>query len=79
MVHDRVGEGVLPLKQTFLADMLGVHRPAVTLAAGALQTAGLIRYSRGKVQVVDREGLENASCPCYGIVQASFDRLLART
>jgi len=75
MVHDRVGDEVLPLKQAFLADMLGVHRPAVTLAAGALQTAGLIRYSRGKVQIVDRAGLEQASCPCYEIVRASFDRL----
>lgn len=75
MVHDRVGSEVLPLKQSFLADMLGVHRPAVTLAAGALQTAGLIRYSRGKVHVVDRAGLERASCACYGIVRERFARL----
>jgi CRP-like cAMP-binding protein len=78
MVHDRVGDETLPLKQAFLADMLGVHRPAVTLAAGALQTAGLIRYSRGKVQVLDRVGLEQAACPCYRIVRESFDRLLER-
>lgn len=75
MVHDRVGDEMLPLKQAFLADMLGVHRPAVTLAAGALQTAGLIRYSRGRVHVLDRPGLEAASCSCYGIVSESFERL----
>jgi CRP-like cAMP-binding protein len=75
MVDDRVGGDVLPLKQSFLADMLGVHRPAVTLAAGALQTAGLIRYSRGRVQILDRPALEQASCACYRIVSESFDRL----
>jgi CRP-like cAMP-binding protein len=74
MVHDRVGEETLPLKQAFLADMLGVHRPAVTLAAGALQRAGLIRYSRGKVHVLDRTGLENAACRCYAIVRARLER-----
>lgn len=77
MVHDRVGDAELPLKQAFLADMLGVHRPAVTLAASALQAAGLIRYSRGKVHVLDRPGLERASCDCYGIVRARFDLLRA--
>ena len=75
MVHDSVGDELLPLKQAFLADMLGVHRPAVTLAAGALQSAGLIRYSRGRVQVLDRHGLEAAACPCYAIVRERFERL----
>ena len=75
MVHDRMGDEVLPLKQAFLADMLGVHRPAVTLAAGALQTAGLIRYTRGKVHVVDRAGLESASCACYGLIAERFRQL----
>ena len=75
MVHDSAGEEVLPLKQSFLAEMLGVHRPAVTIAAGALQTAGLIRYSRGRVQVLDRAGLEDAACPCYGIVRDGFERM----
>ena len=78
MVHDRVGDETLPLKQAFLADMLGVHRPAVTLAAGALQKAGLIRYSRGKVHVLDRPGLLQAACPCYLVVREAFDRLLVR-
>jgi len=60
MTHDRVEGDVLLLKQQFLAEMLGVHRPAVTLAAGALQKAGIIRYSRGKVTVLDRAALESA-------------------
>lgn len=76
MAHDRVGADDLALKQQFLAEMLGVHRPAVTLAAGALQKAGLIRYRRGVITVLDRDGLEAASCPCYRIARASMDRLV---
>jgi CRP-like cAMP-binding protein len=76
MTHDRLGTDVLPLTQQFLSYMLGVHRPAVTLAAGALQKAGLIRYSRGKVRVVDRAGLEAAACTCYDITRRSIERLL---
>ena len=68
MTHDRVDGDVLPLKQQFLAEMLGVHRPAVTIAAGALQKAGVIRYTRGKVTVLDRKALEDAACPCYAII-----------
>jgi CRP-like cAMP-binding protein len=77
MTHDRVAGDVLLLKQQFLAEMLGVHRPAVTLAAGALQKAGIIRYSRGKVTVLDRSALENASCECYAIVSRRIEELLA--
>ena len=76
MTHDRVDGDVLPLKQQFLAEMLGVHRPAVTLAAGALQKAGVIRYTRGKVTVLDREALENASCECYRIIARRNAQLL---
>jgi cAMP-binding proteins - catabolite gene activator and regulatory subunit of cAMP-dependent protein kinases len=75
MAHDRVGADDLALKQQFLAEMLGVHRPAVTLAAGALQKAGLIRSRRGVITVLDRDGLEAASCACYRIARASMDRL----
>jgi CRP-like cAMP-binding protein len=58
----------LPFTQEFLAAMLGVGRPSVTLAAGALQKAGLIRYSRGFVTILDRRGLEAAACECYRVI-----------
>jgi hypothetical protein len=54
-----------------------VRRPSVTLAAGALQRAGLIRYQRGHIHIVDRAGLEAASCECYETVRQDIDRLLA--
>jgi CRP-like cAMP-binding protein len=76
MTHDRVDGDLLPLKQQFLAEMLGVHRPAVTVAAGSLQRAGMIRYSRGKVRVVDRPALEAAACECYAIIARRTGRLL---
>jgi len=76
MTQDRLGSDMLPLTQEFLAAMLGVRRPSVTLAAGSLQQAGLIHYTRGRIRVVDRAGLEAASCECYRAIQASYDRLL---
>jgi len=77
MTHDRVGEAErFPLTQEYLAIMLGVRRGGVSLAAGTLRDAGLIRYSRGAIRVVDRAGLETAACECYGIVRRHFDRLL---
>jgi len=78
MTHDRLGTDTLPLTQEFLATMLGVRRPSVTLAAGSLQTAGLIHYTRGRIKVLDRAGLEAASCECYRAIQNSYDRLLSR-
>jgi CRP-like cAMP-binding protein len=77
MTHDRIG-GVdsFTLTHEFLSFMLGVRRAGVTVAAGTLQKAGLIRYVRGRVTVLDRAGLEAASCDCYGIVKGHFDRLL---
>src|SRR5699024_766803 len=66
LTHDRVGRDEFPLKQEFLAEMLGVRRAGVSVAASALQHAGLIRYRRGIIQLLDREGLEAASCECYG-------------
>jgi CRP-like cAMP-binding protein len=74
MTQDRLGSNMLPLTQEFLATMLGVRRPSVTLAAGSLQQAGLIHYARGRIRVVDRPGLEAASCECYRAIQASHDR-----
>jgi CRP-like cAMP-binding protein len=76
MTHDRVGEGAFVLTQDFLALMLGVRRASVTVAAGMLQRAGFIRYSRGHLEVLDREGLEAASCECYRIIADSYARSL---
>jgi CRP-like cAMP-binding protein len=72
ITHDRVDGDVFKLTQEFLSYMLGVHRPAVTLAAGVLQTAGYIRYSRGTITVTDRAGLEEASCSCYQATQDDY-------
>jgi CRP-like cAMP-binding protein len=69
MSQDRMGLETLPLTQEFLGQMLGTRRSSVTVAAGALQKAGLISYTRGSVKVLDRQRLEAAACDCYGIVQ----------
>jgi CRP-like cAMP-binding protein len=76
LTHDRVGSNEFPLTQEFLSQMLGVRRASVTVAAGILQNAGFIRYSRGQVTIIDRDGLENAACECYRIIRTEFDRLL---
>jgi CRP-like cAMP-binding protein len=76
MTHDRVGADEFHLTQEFLAQMLGVRRPSVTVAAGLLQKAGLISYQRGRIRVVDRAGLEGGACECYETVRREFDRLL---
>ena len=76
MAHDRADGDELPLTQDFMAMMLGVHRPSITITAGILQRAGLIRYSAGRVTVLDRPSLEAASCECYGAVQRRFSALL---
>jgi Mn-dependent DtxR family transcriptional regulator len=64
------------MTQELIANMLGVRREGVTEAAGKLQDAGLIRYRRGRITVLDRPGLEARSCECYQVVKAEFDRLL---
>jgi len=76
MSHDRVGADEFPLTHEFLAQMLGVCRPTLTAVAGALQRAGLISYHRGTITVLDRKGLEAASCECYEVVAKELDRLL---
>jgi CRP-like cAMP-binding protein len=73
--HDRVNGDSFTLTQEYLAMMLGVTRPSVSAAASALQQAGLIRYSRGVITVVDRPGLECAACECYRIIEDEFGRL----
>jgi CRP-like cAMP-binding protein len=76
LTHDRVGSNEFPITQEFLAQMLGVRRPSVTVVAGILQQAGFIQYRRGTVRITDREGLEAASCGCYRVLREVFDRLI---
>jgi CRP-like cAMP-binding protein len=76
MTHDRMRLEPFTLTHEFLSYMLGVHRPAVTLAAGVLQRAGLIRYTRGKVTVLDRAGLEAVACACYEVTRKNYERLI---
>ncbi|WP_085315530.1 Crp/Fnr family transcriptional regulator [Derxia lacustris] len=73
---DRLTEGDLVMTQELIANMLGVRREGVTEAAGQLQKAGLIRYSRGRISVLDRAGLEHRTCECYAVVKREYDRLL---
>ena len=76
MMHDRAEGQVLTYTHEFLSNMLGANRKSVTLAAQSMQSAGLISYHRGKMQIVDRPGLEKASCECYAIVRERFDAFL---
>src|SRR5882672_1153077 len=73
---DRLPSNELTMTQELIANMLGVRREGVTEAAGKLQTAGLIHYSRGCITVIDRIGLEKRTCECYAVVKREFDRLL---
>lgn len=75
-VAGRASDG-FPLTQDYLAHMLGVRREVVSGAARALRDAGLIRYSRGRITVIDRAGLEAASCECYATVAAEYEHVLA--
>jgi CRP-like cAMP-binding protein len=76
MMHDRAGQEALPYTHEFLSHILGANRKSVTLAAQSMQNAGLISYHRGKMQVLDRTGLEKASCECYAVVKERFDAFL---
>ena len=75
--HDRLSIPVLPITQEYLAIMLGVQRTTVNGAAGTLRSEGLIRYSRGQLEILDREALERRSCECYRTVLTIYDSLLA--
>lgn len=77
LCQDRVQSNQFPLTQEFLSQMLGVRRASVSVVAAILQKAGLIRYSRGTITILDRQGLESASCECYQLVKDEFDRLLS--
>jgi len=76
MAHDRAESDALPLTQEFLSMMLAVRRPGVTVAARSLQAIGAINYERGRIVVLDRARLEEASCECYGIVREYYRRIL---
>jgi CRP-like cAMP-binding protein len=74
--HDRVDGDSFTLTHEFLGQMLGVHRPTVSIAAGMLQKAGVISYARGVITILDREGLEAASCNCYRFIIREYERQL---
>ncbi|MGA7988034.1 MAG: Crp/Fnr family transcriptional regulator [Candidatus Dormiibacterota bacterium] len=76
MSHDRVGSDTFPITHEFLAQMLGSRRATVTLSAGLLQSAGLIRYQRGRLTIVDRPGLEAVACECYAVIRAALDKVV---
>jgi CRP-like cAMP-binding protein len=75
-VQDCILKDELPLTQEFIANMLGTRRSGVTVAAGMLQQAGIIRYSRGKITILDQQALEETACECYHLIQNEFLRLL---
>lgn len=79
MTHDRVRKDTFPMTHEFVSQMLGVRRPTISVVAKMLQKAELIRYSRGKMTVINRQGLEEGSCECYRIVRKDFARLIGGT
>jgi CRP-like cAMP-binding protein len=76
MMHDRVGSDTFPLTHEFIAQMLGVRRATVSEIAAAMQATDLIQYHRGTMTIRDRAGLEAASCECYQVIRAEFDRVV---
>lgn len=78
MTHDRVDVDEIALTHEYLAMMLGTGRSGVTIAAGTLQQAGFIRYAHGVITVLDRDGLENASCECYEVAREQFEGILRK-
>ena len=77
--RDLSGSDTLPFTQEYLAEMLGVRRTSVTVVAHTLQAAGLIKYSRGRIQILNTEGLQDSACECYGTVKAQYARLIGPT
>ena len=78
MTHDRIEQDEFPLTHEFLASMLGVRRPTVTLVMAELARTGIVSHVRGHVRIVDRKGLEAASCECYRRLRTVFDGLLSQ-
>ena len=76
ITHDRVQGDEFEITQEFLAAMLGVHRPSISVVAGLFQQAGMIQYKRGRMKILDRAQLEDSACECYAMVRGQFERLL---
>jgi CRP-like cAMP-binding protein len=77
--RDRNDSDVLPLTQEFLSQMLGVRRTTLTLIASNLQKAGMIRYRRGKIEILDRGALETQACECYAVIRRRGEEILSQT
>jgi len=77
LVHNRLGRDEFLIRQEFIAQMLGVHRPTVSTAANMLQQAGLISYTRGQLRVLDADGLRNGSCECLEIIENQFEKVFS--
>jgi hypothetical protein len=78
MIYDRVESPRFRLTQEFFSYMLGAHRPSVSLAATTLQNAGLMRYSRGLVEILDPDGLVDAACGCYATVASDYEEVMGK-
>jgi|SRR5689334_10493657 len=78
LVHNRLRRDEFPLRQEFVAQMLGVHRPTVSTAANMLQQAGLITYSRGNMRILDADGLRDGSCECLELIEKQFEKVFNR-
>ncbi len=79
MTHNRVEGDQFPVRHEFLAYMLGVHRPSVSIAANILKKAGLIQYDYGRMQVLNSKGLEEGACECYATMEKQLEHIFGRT
>ncbi len=79
MTHDRVQGDYFPVRHEFLAYMLGVHRPSVSIAANILKKAGLIRYDYGRMYVLDSKGLAEGACECYGLMEKQIENVFGKS
>ena len=79
MTHNRAQGDVFPVRHEFLAYMLGVHRPSVSIAANLLKKAGLIRYDYGRMNILDPQGLEAGACECYGVMEKQIEKIFGKS